>query len=384
MKQSDSTKITEWDVDFDKQTISVPDLFDENGEAKPIKYKGRCRFCWGNLIGRSEGQVITAIRCCVCGLQVEGDESCREYKMMQSEMLTCSFQLALGQSPEYEKEGMFTAKLFPRVDHPEIDLDSQQDTCGTAGRRWLTRENFSPGTVGWFILQAHALVSGIQYDQSPSDIVHSPHIELNEGGFGTLRGVTDAPPPIRESQAMQALGSTMGNALLSAFACELIMKGIALSVTGNARKTHNLLELYSSLPDTSRERIEKDAPDIESVLERTQDTFGKWRYLEESVAEAAIGAMVDYDRSIMLGRIARILLDEAEIVGLGYSAELKIKQEFYKEGHHTKSKGITYKINVTGMERIPYEREWRLPEECWTVKNYDGEAYLTHTLQWQR
>jgi len=392
VKQSESTKIIEWNVDFDKRTISVPDFFNENGAARSIKYKGRCRFCWGNLIGRLEGQAITAIRCCVCGLRVEGDEAHLEYEKMQAATAITHLQsyppkglrVTLERPPEYQEGKMFISKLFPSVDHPKIDPDSQQDTCGLTRGQWLIRREFSPGTLGWFILQAHALISSIRYDKSPSHIVHSPHIELKEDGTATVQGVTDAPSPIRESQVMQILGSTMANALLSAFACELVMKGIALSVIGKARKTHNLHELYCDLPDTSKERIEKDAPDIEYVLKRTQDTFGKWRYLQEDVAEAAIGAMVDYDRNVLLGRIARILLDEAEIVGLGYSASLKIKQEIYKENKHTKLKGTMHKIDVEGREKVPYEREWRHLEECLSVENHFGKAYLTHTLRWER
>jgi len=94
--------------------------------------------------------------------------------------------------------------------------------------------------------------------------------------------------------------------------------------------------------------------------------------------------MIDYDRIILLGRIARILLDEAEIVGLGYSAMLSIRHEFYKEGKHTKLKEMTHKINITGIERRPYRTDNQYFEECINVENHCNKAYLINTLKWKR
>ncbi|MCY4151154.1 MAG: hypothetical protein OXE94_02825 [Aestuariivita sp.] len=373
----------EWNVDFDKQTISVPDLFDEKAASAPIKFKGRCRSCWGNLIGKErDDHTITAIRCCICGIRVEGDEAKQEYEKMQTEVMKASFQVALRQPTENQKEGQFIAKLFPQIDHTDTKTDSWSRNCRIQEKEWLTKEKIGP--PGWFVLQAHALISGVRYPRTPSDIFHLPDIELKEDGRATIRNTKNTRSSNQESLVMQALGSTMGNTLLSAFACELLMKGITLSLTDKARKTHDLHKLYLGLPNDSKERIKKDEPEIERILEQSQDTFGRWRYFERSVAETAIGVMIDYDQGVSLGRIARILLDEAETVGLGYSAILSIRHEVYKAGKHTKSKEMTHKINIRGIERMPYGIESRYFEEFINVENYHGEAYLTKTLKWGR
>ena len=68
-----------------------------------------------------------------------------------------------------------------------------------------------------------------------------------------------------EKELMKRLGSTMTIALMSAFACELAMKAICLTRKDETRKSHDLWELYSDLPEDSRARIEEDFPEAGSV-----------------------------------------------------------------------------------------------------------------------
>ena len=54
----------------------------------------------------------------------------------------------------------------------------------------------------------------------------------------------------------------MARGMMSAFACELAMKAVSLTVNDAARKTHDLLCLYDHLPKSSKQRLEFDFPDI--------------------------------------------------------------------------------------------------------------------------
>ena len=113
----------------------------------------------------------------------------------------------------------------------------------------------------------------------------------------------------------------------SAFSCELSMKAICLTRTDRARMNHDLWSLYRDLPEDSRTRLEKDFPEVGSVLKEARHTFGKWRYFEVNVGGRGMKAMIDTERASALAKAARVLLDEAELMGLGYSVNVKATQE---------------------------------------------------------
>ena len=104
------------------------------------------------------------------------------------------------------------------------------------------------------------------------------------------------------------------------------MKAISLTCNDEADKTHDLLALYEALPDRSRERICADFPDITDVIRKGRHRFGAWRYFETRVGDAAIRSMVDVEEARALGKAARVILDEAEFVGLAATASIQAKR----------------------------------------------------------
>ncbi len=71
----------EWNLDFDNRwheikSIGQGDQKHTFGEEGRFRSKGRCKRCWGGLVGKVvAGDVPTAIRCRVCGILLEGDEA---------------------------------------------------------------------------------------------------------------------------------------------------------------------------------------------------------------------------------------------------------------------------------------------------------------------
>ncbi len=73
--------------------------------------------------------------------------------------------------------------------------------------------------------------------------------------------------------------------------------------------------------------MEEDWPEVGSVLKNVRHTFDKWRYFEQNVGGRGMSAMIDTDRPFALAKAARVLLDEAELMGLGYSFDINATQE---------------------------------------------------------
>ncbi len=155
-----------------------------------------------------------------------------------------------------------------------------------------------------------------------------------------------------EKELMKRLGSIMTIALMSAFACELAMKAICLTRRYKARKSHDLWQLYRHLPEDSRTRIEEDFPEVGSVMEDARHTFGEWRYFEVDVGGHGISAMIDTDRAFSLAKAARVLLDEAELMGLGYSVHIDATQRIAEtgDGRHMH---VRHKLHTTAKEAPP-------------------------------
>ena len=86
----------------------------------------------------------------------------------------------------------------------------------------------------------------------------------------------------------------MARGMMSAFACELAMKAISLTVNDEAQRHHDLLRLYRGLPESSRQRLEFDFPNIPNVMKSGRHRFGKWRYFESGKKEA-LKAIIDSD-----------------------------------------------------------------------------------------
>ena len=143
----------------------------------------------------------------------------------------------------------------------------------------------------------------------------------------------------------------MARGMMSAFACELTMKAISLTVKDEAWKGHDLRCLYRDLPSSSKERLEFDFPEIAGVLEEGRHRFGKWRYFESGKREA-LAAIIETGLEQSLGKAARVLLDEAEIVGLRGGVALKAQRKRTDQGE-TKDAHYRFQSTIRGAENPP-------------------------------
>lgn len=322
---------TKWTWDFDNlwhemKSIGVGDRKHTFGEEGRYRLKGRCRHCWGGLIGKGGAErVPEAIRCRVCGLLLEGDDAAEEYERMSKQSNWNTFNMALGLASKYHDEATFVQKIFPHIDRQrgeEFHRRTSEEAAKGPRAGWLTRSEFPGGSAGFLILQARALMSGVE---------RLPR-ELSVARFDVSKKKLNADPSTSKNELMERMGSTMTVALMSAFACELTMKGIRLTRLDEARKSHDLWRLYRDLPNDSQARIEEDFLDAGVVLKSARHTFDKWRYFEANVGGRGIGTMIDTQKAFDLAKVARVLLDEAEMMGLGYSVNVEATQTVTDRG----------------------------------------------------
>ena len=351
-----------WDLDDESQQIKSIGLGDQEhalGEEGRFRLKGRCRRCWGGLIGKIEaGHEPMAIRCRVCGLLLEGDEAREEYKRMSKESSFNTSAMVLGIRPKYRGDAAFVQKIFPYMDRLSSEEFSQRSS-GEAQKGvkkgWLTRSSFPAGSAGFLFLQGRALMSGVERLPREYSVARFWDVDMNDDGSSTVHIPTEQlgeHSKTSEKELMKRLGSTMTIALMSAFACELAMKAISLTRRDETRKSHDLWELYSDLPEDSRARIEEDFPEAGSVMENARHTFGKWRYFEVDVGGHGISAMIDTDRAFSLAKVARVLLDEAELMGLGYSVHINATQQIAETGD-SRDVHVKHKLHTTAKENPP-------------------------------
>ncbi len=333
----------EWDLDNQWREINrVGGQAYKPGEEVKIRVKGRCKRCWGGLIAKrhSEGGFPPdALRCRVCGKTLEGDKAKEEFQRMSNEEAQNMMNVAFEIAPRYSDNGEFVQKFFPPMDRLSKN-DFRQRVKGRAGKvaqdGWLTRNDFPEGSAGFLFLQARALMSGVEGLPREMSVVRFPAFDMNDD-------------ETQKSELMKRLGSTMTVAMMSAFASELAMKAICLTRMDEARKSHDLLRLYRDLPPDSRQRTEADFPGIESTLERGRHTFDKWRYFEVNMGGRGISAMIDTERAFALAKAARVLLDEAVIVGLGYSVQVDATRTNTRRDDR-KDIHIKHRLSVKGTE----------------------------------
>ena len=322
-----------WGFDFDLKEPSVLTMALDPGEVRAVQ-KGRCRACWGRLVGRVDRKTNewSGIRCRVCGRTLEGEDAESEFRRMTNESIMNMMNFPLGRASKYDEKAKFVQKLFPAVEREAGERFSQRIEANAAqgGKEgWLTRNEFPLGSPGYFFLQAKVLMSGVERIPRDMTVASFPNFDVHDDGSATVfmpvAGLTE-DPQFQSFDMMQKLGSTMTVALMSAFACELAMKAIRLTRLDEARKTHDLLTLYRDLPEDSRIRIELDCPEIESVLETARHSFGKWRYFETNVGGGGVASMGDTERALALGKAARVIIDEAEVSGLTCAVKLDATQ----------------------------------------------------------
>ena len=242
----------EWNWDFDNvwhemKSVGLGDRKYTFGEEGRFRLKGRCKKCWGGLIGkRGDDLVPSAIRCRVCGMILEGDDAREEYQRLQEQGRSNTFNMAFGLPPKYRDDARFVQKIFPHIDRQSADEFHQRtraEALKGSRERWLTRSQFPGGSAGFLFLQARALMSGVERLPRELSVANFWDVDMNDDGSATVYVPTkelSEDSKSGENELMKRFGSTMTISMMSAFACELAMKAIRLTCTDEARKSHDL------------------------------------------------------------------------------------------------------------------------------------------------
>ena len=345
------------------------------GPARTVDVSGRCADCWGSIVGAKEptGE-WHRIQCLVCGRSVDGEDAAREADAMQREADDIVAAARVGGPANYRADARFVLKLLPDMDRDKAKVDQRIQASLKEGRkhRRLTRHEIPPGTAGYLYAQARAFLAGVEKLSDEKAAIALADFEYGEPRVlgldgspddGTLH-VTGSVPIVHRKPSGRELMERMGTALVAgmagAFACEVAMKAILITRLDGAAKMHDLLALYGELPHDSRQRLERDFPQIAEVLDHNRETFGRWRYFEQDVGEDAIRALVDTDRVWGLHKAARVIADECVVAGLNY--EIGIDTTFDFEG---KLDGIrtSQHIHLTlegGESSVPWDEMLRV------------------------
>ena len=221
----------------------------------------------------------------------------------------------------------------------------------------LTRSKFPAGSPGWLYLQALILIASVENKSSPekTEVVEFPDFDVREDGslvvYSLMEGLEEGQRH-QEYRFTGRMGSIMRDSMISAFASELALKAISLTCKDEAIKTHDLRDLFADLPEECQGRLTADFPEIEGVLEQGRQTFGDWRYFEQALQGKGMVAMIDVARARALGKAARVILDEAAMMGLRGSVDLEAKENVQGSGSRRNYKQ-EYHGTVTGGEWPP-------------------------------
>ena len=337
-----STTFVVWTQDFE---FTLSPSRSQAGKEEEMKVKGRCAECWGGLALRGEGEngVVSGIRCLVCKKYLSGKAAADEYRRVFEEAVGNAWRASMGGLPARER-GPFVCKLFPHLSRCSEDEVRERIAAKVEmgdQSKWLTRRDFPLGEAGYLYVQARLLVATV------SDM-YATH---DEAVVGFHKATTKDDLGVDERELLRRLGSTMTRGMMSAFACELAMKAISLTIGDEAKREHDLLLLYRDLPEPSRQRLEFDFRGIAEVMEEGRQRFGRWRYFERGKKEA-LKVIIDTSLEQSLGKAARVLLDEAEIVGLRGGVDLKARRDVTDHGD---KKEAHYRFNATlkGAENPP-------------------------------
>ena len=230
---------------------------------------------------------------------------------------------------------------------------------------------------GNLYMQAKILISGVRvvYSVHGTSMTEHEIVDLEDGGFklGLTKsaGKMVQDPQYQEFKMMGRLGCQMSAAILAAFACELVMKAISLTCKDEASRTHDLLDLYQDLPEDSRRRVAVDYEAIADVMEEGRHIFGRWRYFENNAGPEALRGMVDLGRTLRLAKAARVLLDEAMLVGLYGGAKMNAREKVRVEGP-TEEYEQEVKLTIKAGES-PRRKAEPLPDRWTTVKSTRSE-----------
>ena len=349
---------SDWVSDFDRHELDL-------GEFRPGAYgkavaKGRCVECWGRLIGRKADvdEGWAQVRCRVCDVMLQSADATLEVERMEREATLNLMNMRWGHLPKYREDAVFVQKLFPHVsrqDGNEVNARIRRKMAEGGKKGFLTRSGFPPGAPGLLFVQAGIFMAGLERIPFEMSVSGLDGIDLEDDGALVIPDPTEKireDPQYPEYALKQRMGSAMTAAMMGAFACELAMKAISLTIADEARKEHDLPSLFDGLPEASRKSVEADFGDLRSVIEESRHLFDKWRYFDSSIGGDTIQAMIDRKRSLRLGKAARVLLDEAETVGLTYRVTLDTNAQVRRRGEQT-NYGFTEKLRVRTGESPP-------------------------------
>lgn len=159
----------EWNLDFDDlacemESVTRGDRKYAMGEKGRFGLKGICKRCWGGLVGKcGSDHIPNAIRCRVCGTELEGDAARQEYERMTERRDRSMFEMTLGvawkagDDDTYRDDGKFVLKVFPHFDREsaeEFDRRTGAEAQKGSRKRCLTRSQFRGGSAGYLFLQA--------------------------------------------------------------------------------------------------------------------------------------------------------------------------------------------------------------------------------------
>ena len=212
---------TEWDRDFDAQwrelkSAQVGDSEYELGEEGQFRVKGRCKRCWGGLLGQSGvDHVPIAIRCRVCGILLEGDDAREEYQRMSQEDALHMCNLAFGFPLKYRDDATFVQKVFLPIDRQskaEFRQLVDDEIAKGSHPGWLTRSEFPAGSAGFLVLQARALMSAVERLPREPTVASFLDFNMHDDGSATVYVPTkelSEHAKTREDKLMRRLGSSM-------------------------------------------------------------------------------------------------------------------------------------------------------------------------------
>ena len=343
---------------MDSIGLSIPALED----VTEFTLKTRCKRCWGSVRGRTDSEHnITGLKCLVCGQVLGGKPAVDEEYRISKESFANAVNADWGIHPKYG-DGPFVQKVFPKIER--LSEDDLQDRVarskaqyGKSPKGKLTRHEFCAHSPGWLFLQAKVLVDwmGEATDHGRDSIAEFPGVHMNADGSASVRldveGVSDDPDHSKH-ELLKRAGSFLGIGMISAFACEIAMKCISLTCKDECKKKHDLLDLFEDLPRDSQARLQADYPSIEDVLTESRGAFGAWRYFEAAVGTDALRSMTHPDRSRSLAKAARVILDEAEYVGLTASLKLKANRKTRVTGERRQHQDDV-EITIRGGESPP-------------------------------
>ena len=321
------------------------------GPARMVDIAARCTACWGPVIARIEGnRRLIHIECRVCDRRVDVEDGEREWKRMTLEADRNLPGVRIGRGAQYDENASFVLKILPDMDRNQAEFEERVDAARRRVQlrrkrgRWLTRLKFEEaGSPGYLHLQACALVRGL--DALPRE---KSAISTEDFDFDNVRDLSapkvddlgrlqlSAKAPLRPSipgRTVERMGTAMIAGFTAAFACEVGMKAILMTRLDEAKMTHDLLELYESLPGDCRERLQGDFDEIADIFREYGQVFGEWRYFEPGAGQDALLALVDTDRTWGLERAARVIVDEGLVAGLQYDIDLRYDIDVEGKAH---------------------------------------------------